>query len=96
MCDFSTFGSTMMCLSEFIVGSLVRVLLLLAIFIFIWNLVKFIANRDDVKAREESKKYMFWALVGLMVMFAFWGLVQILAYTFGTKVGVVQVNLMSS
>ena len=91
--DKVTFSSMIQCVSSFLVGSVIRAILVLGLFIFTWNLVKFISNRDDTKAREESKKYMFWAVIGLVVMFAFWGLVQILSSTLGQNVGVVQIQV---
>ncbi len=46
-------------------------------------MVMYIRGSDDVKKREESKKFIYWGIIGLTVMVSIWGIVKIVNTTFG-------------
>lgn len=54
-----------------------------AFLFFLWGMVKYIRNADDIKKREESKQFIYWGVLGLTVMVGVWGLVRIVTTTFG-------------
>ncbi|MGB8815705.1 MAG: hypothetical protein WCC74_00490 [Minisyncoccia bacterium] len=64
-----------------ILEPLIVLLSSLTILIFVWGILKYM--RADSKEREEGKKYMFWGVIGIFVMFSLWGLVNILQNSFG-------------
>ena len=66
-----------------IVQTFVPFLMTLAIAIFVYGVVKFIAAAGDVQKIKEAKNYIVYGLLGLFVLVAFWGLVWVLAETFG-------------
>ncbi len=52
--------------------------------IFVWGIVKyFFLNVDDEKARESGRQFALWSVLGLVVLFSVWGLVNILLSTLG-------------
>lgn len=64
-------------------AAIVPLIFTLAFLYFLWGMVMFIKGADDVKKREESKKFIYWGIIGLTVMVAVWGIVQIVTSTFG-------------
>ena len=66
-----------------ILNALIPLIFGVALIGFLWGVSKFILNADDEKAREEGKKVMIYGIIGLFVMVAIWGIVLLLANTFG-------------
>jgi len=57
-----------------VVNLLIPLMLSLAILVFFWGLVKYIANASDEAAKESGKTLMLWGMVAIFVMVAFWGI----------------------
>lgn len=57
-----------------LVIAIIPVLLSLAVLVFFWGIVKFISHAEDVKANEEGKQIIFWGMLTIFVMIAFWGI----------------------
>ena len=66
-----------------IVGLLIPLLLAVAIVLFFWGLVKFIANASDEAARESGKNLMIWGMIAIFVMVAFWGIIGYVQQSLG-------------
>ncbi len=67
-------------------NSVIPFIFALAIVMFIWGAVKyFIINSDEEAKREQGKQFMIWGIIALTVMVSVWGLVNIVAGTFGIK-----------
>lgn len=64
-------------------AAIIPLIFTLAFLYFLWGMVMFIRGADDVKKREESKKFIYWGIIGLTVMVAVWGIVRIVTATFG-------------
>ncbi len=62
---------------------LVPMLMGVALVVFIWGLVVFIAHAGDEKAVAEGKQRMIWGIVGLSAIVAVWGIVQLVILIFG-------------
>jgi hypothetical protein len=50
---------------------------------FIWGVIKFVINPSEEVKREQGRQFMLWGVIALTVMVCVWGLVAILANTFG-------------
>lgn len=60
----------------------------LAVMLFIWGVVKFIANTGDTAEHEKGKSFILWALIAWVVLLSIWGIVNIvLSGTFGITPG---------
>ena len=59
----------------------------LAIIFFLWNVFRFIINKDKI---QTSKDYIIWGLIALTVMFTVYGLIALIAQTFGLQLGIPQ------
>jgi hypothetical protein len=55
----------------------------LAFVMFIWGVIKFVINPSEEVKREQGRQFMLWGVIALTVMVCVWGLVAILANTFG-------------
>lgn len=66
-----------------IAAAIIPLIFTLAFLFFLWGMVMYIRGSDDVKKREESKKFIYWGIIGLTVMVSIWGIVKIVNTTFG-------------
>lgn len=64
-------------------AAIIPLIFTLAFLYFLWGMVMFIKGADDVKKREESKKFIYWGIIGLTVMVGVWGIIKIVTTTFG-------------
>ena len=55
----------------------------LAFLAFLIGIARFIFSAGDTKSHEDGKFLMIWGLVALFVMFSIWGIIRLLASTFG-------------
>ncbi len=63
---------------------LVPVIFAFAFIVFLWGVFKaYIWNRDDEGEREKGHKYVWWGIIGFVIMISLWGLVNVVANTFG-------------
>lgn len=68
-----------------IVDSIVPLLWVLAFVVFIYGVIQYFLNPDNIKAREDARKYIIWALVGMFVIFTVGGIVNLIRNTFGVS-----------
>lgn len=50
--------------------------------VFIYNVIKFLMNFDDERAREEGKRSMLFSLLATAVVVMVWGLISLLTNSF--------------
>jgi len=62
----------------------ITALFVIATVLFIWGVITYIVKSDDEKARGQAKQLMLWGIIGLAVISAVWGIVNlIIIYFFG-------------
>ena len=66
-----------------IVAQLVPLLVSIAVLLFLWGIVKFIAKIGDEEGRKAGKSLMIWGMVGLFVMISFWGIIGYVQQSLG-------------
>lgn len=71
-----------------LINTVIGLLFSVAVLIFLWGVVQFIAKSGDEAGRTKAKGIMTWGIVGLVVMASVWGILNALVAYFGT--GVVQ------
>lgn len=76
--------------SDGIIGVLntivVPIILALAFATFIWGVVSyFFLHGDDEGKRAEGRQFILWGILGMVVLFSVWGLVNLLLSTLGIK-----------
>ena len=55
----------------------------LAVLIFLWGIVVYLAQGENEEKRTEAKNYMVWGIISLVVMTSLWGLVYLVTSSFG-------------
>jgi len=81
-------------LSKVIVQIIDPIILLLsagAFVVFLWGIFEFIRKAGDAKKREEGRQAIFWGLIGLVIIFGAYGIINIALGTF--NLGTVQEKL---
>lgn len=66
-----------------LVNQLVPIMIVLAVLVFFWGLVKYIMSASDEAAKEGGKNLMIWGMIALFVMVAFWGILGYFQSTLG-------------
>jgi len=63
---------------------IVPVIFSLAFLVFVWGILNgFLLHPGDETKQKEGKAFALWGLLGLVVLFSVWGLVNILLSTLG-------------
>jgi len=70
-----------------IVNPLITLLAVSAFAVFLFGLLMFIINSGDAEAREKGKRVMLWGVVGLLIIFGAWAIVNLIAATLGIDSG---------
>jgi hypothetical protein len=70
-------------LLDTIVNPLIALLFALAVVYFLWGVFKYIKGEDNGGDREEGTRHIMWGIIGLFIMVSAYGIVQIVARTFG-------------
>lgn len=66
-----------------IIGNIISFLLVVAALIFIFGVIKYIAAGGDAEKTKEARGFIIFALVGLVIIFVFWGLVRVVVSSLG-------------
>ena len=87
VCNLSSVTSLINCITGIITGSIIQLLVALAVVFFLWGAAKFLRNAEDSGKREEGRMFMLYGIIALFVIVSVWGLVGVLANTFGISIG---------
>lgn len=69
------------------VARLVILLVGVAVLIFMWGVIKFVAAAGDEEKRKEGKTFMLWGIIGIFVLVSVWALVRVLTGAISAGVG---------
>ena len=62
----------------------VPVIFALAFLVFVWGVVNyFFFSEADENKRVEGRQFILWGVIGMVVLFSVWGLVNLLLSTLG-------------
>ncbi len=69
---------------KFIDSTLVPVIFALAFIVFIWGVfLYFVAGGADEEKRKQGRNFVFWAIIGFVIMISLWGIVNLLVNSLG-------------
>ncbi len=71
-----------------LVNPLIGILVGIALIIFFWGILEFVANAGNEEARTTGKRNIIWGLLGFTIIFGVWGIIRILQSFFETGVGI--------
>ncbi len=81
--DTSSFKNFVSEIIAFIGSLVLPTLITLIVFVFIFNVARYISKGDDPKERQNAAKYMLWSVIGLFLIFSLWGIMALLRNTAG-------------
>ena len=70
-----------------IVNSIVPLFMVIAVAVFLWGIIKYITAAGDEEKAKSARGYIIYGLIGIFVMVAFWGIIQVVASTFNVQTG---------
>lgn len=53
-----------------------------AFIVFLWGIFEFVAHADDAGKRKSGREAIFWGLIGLVIIFGAYGIINIALSTF--------------
>ncbi len=65
-----------------IMNLIIPLLMVIVLAVFFWGVAKFITAGGDENKRKEAKNYIIYGLIGMFVLVAWWGIIQIVLNTF--------------
>jgi len=68
-----------------IVNPAIEFAFIIATVIFLWGVFQFIAGANDKDKRQEGKDHILWGIVGFVIMFGVYGIINILANSLGVS-----------
>ena len=77
--DPTAFGNVVDPIITAVVYPVVELMLMVALIVFIYGIVKMIINGDDAEARKEGRQVMLYGVIGLFIMLSAWGIVYVIA-----------------
>ncbi|MEX0930514.1 MAG: hypothetical protein WDZ79_02425 [Candidatus Paceibacterota bacterium] len=69
-----------------ILNPLILLMLAIALVLFAWGVVTFIASEEGGEAREQGKKNLVYGLLGLFIMISVYGIIRVIGATFGIPI----------
>jgi len=72
-------------LSAKIINPAIEFAFIIALVVFLWGVVEYIRGADNETKRKDGRQHILWGIVGFLIMFGVFGIMSILANTFGFK-----------
>jgi fumarate reductase subunit D len=70
-----------------LVNTIVPLFMVIAVAVFLWGIIRYITSAGDEEKQKTARGYIIYGLIGIFVMVAFWGIIQVVASTFGITPG---------
>lgn len=75
-------------IENFIINPAIKLLFGVALIVFLYGLVRFVAKAGDQKSREEGKKSMLWGIIGMAIMASVYGIQTVIVNTISQLAGI--------
>jgi hypothetical protein len=72
-------------INRVIINPLIVFMFALAIVYFLYGLMQYLLSPDNEEIRRNSKQHMLWGIIGMFIMIAVFGIMNVLLTTLGTK-----------
>lgn len=72
-------------LNQIIIYPLIALLMGIALLVFVWGVVQYIAGATDETKRSDGRKHMLWGIIGFVVMVSATALLRLALGTFGIE-----------
>jgi zinc transporter ZupT len=68
-----------------VLNPLIGLLFAVAIAVFIYGVIEYIANAENEEARKKGKLHILYSIIGLVIMAGAWGIIDLIANTIGAE-----------
>ncbi len=68
-----------------IVNPAIEFAFIVALVVFLFGVLEFIRGANSEEKRKKGRDHIMWGIVGFLIMFGVWGIIEILVNTFGIK-----------
>lgn len=72
-------------ISAKIINPAIEFAFIVALVVFLFGVMEFIRGANNEEKRKSGRNHIFWSIVGFLIMFGVWGIINILVNTFGIK-----------
>lgn len=66
-----------------ILNPIIGLLIAIAVVFFLYGVLEFIMGADNAEKKETGKRHMIWGIIGLFIMVAVFGIMNLLASFWG-------------
>ncbi len=66
-----------------IINPLIGLMIAIAVVFFLYGVLEFIMGADNAEKKETGKQHMIWGIIGLFIMVAVFGIMNLLASFWG-------------
>lgn len=70
-------------INDNVVSPVIYLIMSLAIVYFIWGVMVFIKNADNVELRKEGSMHMLWGIIGIFIMVSAKGIIYLIISSMG-------------
>lgn len=70
-------------INDAILNPFITLLFAVAFVVFLWGVFEFIRGADNEDARKKGGKNIQWGIIGMVIMFAVYGIIRVILSTFG-------------
>ncbi len=82
---YASFDSFIASVNNHLLNPVIYLLFGVAMVVFLYGVVIFIANQSNESERANGKKHMLFGVIGLAIMFSVWAFINIIISTFGLE-----------
>lgn len=82
----SSFQEFLTNVTNALINPLITLLALAAFVVFVWGAIEFVAGAGNEEKREQGKRHMIWAFIGLLILFGAKAIVALMASSIGVEV----------
>ncbi len=75
-----------------IINPAIEFAFIVALVVFLWGVLLFIRGANNEEERKKGRSHIFWSIIGFLIMFGVWGIINILVNTFGIKGATINQN----
>lgn len=68
-----------------IINPLIEFAFIIALVVFLWGVFEYIRGGNNKEKRKDGNQHMLWGIIGFVIMFGVYGIINILLGTFGIK-----------
>ena len=65
-----------------IFNPILQLLIAVAFLVFVWGVFMFVKDAGDATARAKGQKAILWGLIGFVIMFGAYGIINVVTSTF--------------